>query len=105
MGKLSELDMVIKDLRSAATAINDAADTLAEMFSTASAEEAQVAPVPAEPELTYEEVRAVLADKSSKGFKPQIKVLLEKYGAPKLSGIDPIHYKALVAEAEVLGNG
>lgn len=40
MGKLSELDLTIKDLRSAAATINDVADTLAEMFSAAPADEA-----------------------------------------------------------------
>lgn len=104
MGKLSELDMVIKDLRNAAATINDVADTLAEMFST-TADVAQDAAAPAEPVLTLEQVRAVLADKSRLGFTAQVRALLQKYGAPKLSGIDPIHYKALVAEAEVLGDG
>ena len=60
---------------------------------------------PAEPTLTLEQVRAVLADKSRMGFTAQIRTLLQKYGAPKLSGIDPANYKALVAEAEVLRNG
>ena len=104
MGKLSELDMAIKDLRMAAATINDVADTLAEMFST-TADEAQDVATPAEPVLTLEQVRAVLANKSRMGFTAEIRTLLQKYGAPKLSGIDPVHYKALVAEAEVLGDG
>ena len=104
MGKFSELDMVIKDLRNAATAINDAADTLAEMFSTNSADEAPAAAIPAEPALTLEQVRAVLADKSRMGFTAEIRTLLQKYGATKLSGIDPANYKALLADAEVLTN-
>ena len=33
MGKISELDMAIRDLRSAAATINNVADTLAEVFS------------------------------------------------------------------------
>ena len=102
MGKFSELDMVIKDLRNAATAINNAADTLAEMFSTASADEAPAVAAPAEPTLTLEQVRAVLADKSRMGFTAEIRALLQKYGATKLSGIDPANYKALLADAEVL---
>ena len=105
MGRISELDLVIKDLRSAAATINEVADTLAEMFSTASADEALDAVTPAEPVLTLEQVRAVLADKSRMGFTAEIRTLLQKYGAAKLSGIDPVHYKALVAEAEVLGDG
>ena len=105
MGKISELDLAIKDLRSAAATINEVANTLAEMFSTESADEAPAAATPAEPVLTLEQVRAVLADKSRVGFTAEVRALLQKYGAPKLSGIDPAHYKALVAGAEVLGNG
>lgn len=102
MGKISELDMAIRDLRSAAATINDAADTLAEVFSTESADEAPDAAAPAEPALTLEQVRAVLANKSRQGHTAEIRALLQKYGAAKLSGIDPIHYTALVSEAEVL---
>ena len=105
MGKISELELAIRDLRTAAATINDVADTLAEMFSAASTDEAQDAAAPAEPVLTLEQVRAVLADKSRKGFTAQIRSLLQKYGAAKLSGIDPANYEALLAEVEVLGNG
>lgn len=103
MGKISELDMVIKDLRDAAAAIKDAADTLAEMFGGKAAEEA--APTPAEPELTLEQVRAVLAEKSRQGYTAEIRSLLQKYGAAKLSGVDPKYYKALLADVEVLADG
>ena len=106
MGKFSELELAIKDLRTAAATINDVANTLAEMFSgdphTGGAAESDA---PAEPALTLEQVRAVLADKSRKGFTAQIRSLLQKYGAAKLSGIDPANYKALLAEVEVIGNG
>ena len=105
MGRISELELAIKDLRSAAATINEVANTLAEMFSTAEADEAHDAAAPAEPVLTLEQVRAVLADKSRMGFTAEIRSLLQKYGAVKLSGIDPANYKALVADAEVLGNG
>ena len=63
MGKISELDMAISDLRKAAATINDVADTLAEMFNSAATEEAPVR----EPPLTLEQVRAVLAEKSRNG--------------------------------------
>lgn len=105
MGRISELELAIKDLRSAAATINEVANTLAEMFSAASDDEANDAAAPAEPQLTLEQVRAVLADKSRMGFTAEIRSLLQKYGAVKLSGIDPANYKALVADAEVLGNG
>ena len=103
MGRISELELAIKDLRSAATTINEVANTLAEMFSTASADETLDAAVSAEPQLTLEQVRAVLADKSRMGFTAEIRSLLQKYAA-KLSGIDPANYKALVADAGVLGD-
>ena len=101
MGRISELELAIKDLRSAAATINEVANTLAEMFST-TADEAPDTVIPAEPRLTLEQVRAVLADKSRKGHTSEIRTLLQKYGAAKLSGIDPVHYKALLADAEVL---
>lgn len=91
MGKISELDVAISDLRKAAAAINDVADTLTEMFSDTAAPE---------PPITLEHVRAVLAEKSRNGHTAEIRALLQKYGAAKLSGIDPGHYKALLAEAE-----
>ena len=58
----------------------------------------------AEKELTLEEVRTVLADKSRAGFTEQVKELLKKHGADKLSAVDPAKYKALLADAGVLGN-
>ena len=101
MSKISELDTAIKDLRSAAATINEVANTLAEMFST-TADEAPDVAAPTEPQLTLEQVRAVLADKSRKGHTAVIRALLQKYGAAKLSGIDPANYRALLADAEVL---
>jgi len=104
MGRISELELAIKDLRSAAATINEVANTLAEVFST-TADEAPDAAVPPEPQLTFEQVRAILSDKSRQGFTAQIRTLLQKYGGTKLSQIDASNYKALVADVEVLGNG
>jgi hypothetical protein len=92
----------IEELRNAAAAINDVANWLSEAFSS---NEPSLEPSPAEPVLTLEAVRAVLADKSRAGFTAQIRSLLQKYGADKLSGVDPANYKALLADVEVLGNG
>lgn len=61
-------------------------------------------PIKAEPRvLTLVEVRSVLADKSRAGFTDHIRTLLEKYGAPKLSEIDPCNYSDLMEEAVCLG--
>ena len=102
MSKMSEMAATIEKLRSAAAAINEAASWLAEQFSGNDESEAP-APV-IEPPLTLEAVRAVLANKSRAGYTAQIRSLLQKYGADKLSGVDPANYKALLADAEELNN-
>lgn len=53
-------------------------------------------------EVKLEQVRAVLAEKSQDGFTAEVRGLLEKYGATKLSQIDPANYAALLADAEGL---
>lgn len=105
MSKMNDMAMTIEELRNAAAAINDAANWLAQQFSSdiqqqreniaANKEKAKLA-------LTLEEVRAVLADKSRAGHTAEIRELLKKYGASKLSLVDSKHYEALLREAEVL---
>jgi hypothetical protein len=53
--------------------------------------------------LSLTDVRKILAEKSRAGYTEQVRLLLEKYGADKLSAIDPAHYNNLVNEAECLG--
>lgn len=53
--------------------------------------------------LTLVEVRSVLADKSRDGHTDRIRTLLEKYGASRLSEIDPARYRDLLDEALCLG--
>ena len=57
---------------------------------------------PAQPRVTLEEVRAVLAEKSSAGHTDEVRKLLQAFGAAKLSAVDPKDYAALKAKAEVL---
>lgn len=106
MSKMSELDLCVGELRSAAQSLNTVADSLTSLFS-GSQPETSVQPEskPTSKPLTLEEVRAVLAEKSRNGHTAKIRELLEKHGAAKLSEIDPQKYSALLAEAEVLGNG
>ena len=104
MSKMSEMDATIKELRDIASSINSIANWLTEAFSGNSEAEPETTPEPVkeEPALTLEAVRAILANKSRDGFTAQIRELLQKYGASKLSEVDPAKYKALVADAEVL---
>lgn len=91
--------MTIEELRSAAAAINDAANWLAQQFSGNADETVEQLK---EPELKLEDVRAVLADMSRKGHTAEIRALLQKYGAAKLSGVDLANYKALLKDVEGL---
>ncbi|GFI51673.1 hypothetical protein IMSAGC020_02888 [Lachnospiraceae bacterium] len=49
--------------------------------------------------VAIEGVRAVMAQKTQEGKSKEIKDLLQKYGAVKLSAVDPEHYPALLKEA------
>lgn len=105
MSKMSDMAQTIEELRSAAAAITDAANWLAQQFSDAGDMEPPTEPKPdKKPALTLEQVRAVLADKSRAGHTAAIRDLLQKYGACKLSQVDPNNYEALLRDAEVLGN-
>ncbi len=102
MSKMAKVAEIINALRDVASSINSIADDLTDMFSYSS-KTPEIAPAP-EKAMSLGEVRAILADKSRDGFTAQIRDLLQKYGASKLSEIDPANYKSLVADAEVLGN-
>ena len=55
---------------------------------------------------TYEEVRAILAEKSRTGLRAEVKALLTAHGVKQLSDVkSPEEFAAIVAEAEVIGNG
>lgn len=120
MSKVSELSVLALELKKCGEALIGISEGLADMFSGAEEEKqpakkaapkkkAAAEPKP-EPQLeeekllTLEDVRAVCADKSRKGYTAEVKAILTKHGAEKLSGINPAEYKALLAEVEVLGN-
>ncbi len=114
MSRMSELDLCVGELRAAAQALTAAADNLASLFGGGAEPDAapkkppkaaSQAEIPAQEPIKLEQVRAVLAEKSRNGHTAQVRALLEKHGAAKLSEIDPAEYAALVAEAEVLGDG
>ena len=108
MGRMSELDMVLREFHSAAKALISACDGLRNFYSQAAASpvpDGAELPAPKPKSITLEQVRAVLAEKSRDGHTAEVRALLEKHSAAKLSEINPAKYAALLAEAEVLGNG
>jgi hypothetical protein len=55
---------------------------------------------------TFEEARAVLAEKSRTGFRAEVKAILTKHGVKQLSEVtDPKVLAEMVSEAEAIGNG
>lgn len=102
MSRMSDLSLVAAELKNAAQSLISVADSLNDLFSSGGAIEVAA---PEEKPITLEAVRAVLADKSRCGFTAEVKALIEKHGAARLSEVDPANYKALLAEAEVLGDG
>ena len=122
MGKVKLLLDVIADMRSLADSLQAVADAMVQTEpgdipeentgekpkkaggKKAAKEAAETTPLPAleEQPLTLEEVRMVLAEKSRAGHTAEVRALLVKHGAEKLSDIDSARYPALLADAEVL---
>lgn len=110
MSKMSELSLAVTELKRCGEALIGISDSLAGLFSNnedSPSADRQIADTPESKEnpITLEAVRAVLAEKSRAGHTAEVRELLEKHGVGKLSEIDPSEYPALLAEAEVLGNG
>ena len=119
MSKMKLLLDVVSDLRSLADSLQAVADAVAqggqeqpdqtteerpaqepEKETAAKKEETPVEKPKSKP-LSLEQVRAALAEKSRAGHTAEVKALLIKHGADKLSDIDSAEYPALLAEAEV----
>jgi hypothetical protein len=92
MGKVSELSMLLDEIRKCSSDLNNIADELSNIFSGEAVSDKK--------EYTLEEVRSVLAKKSQSGHTAEVKALLTKYGVDKLSAVDPSKYEALLKDAE-----
>ena len=58
---------------------------------------------PQKTEVTHDDVRAVLAEKSRLGFKNEVKALMKKYGADKVSALPQDKCAEILKEAEQIG--
>ena len=93
--RMENLAAKIEALRLCARSIMDIADELA---GSLPAEEP-----PKEAAPTFEEVRHKLILVAQAGFSAEVKALITKHGASRLSDVDPSHYAALLSEAEAIG--
>ena len=106
MSKTKHLLDVVDGLRSLADSLEQVADSIAGTTPTDQTEpgkhtEPPTLPIP--PALpTIDQVRALLAEKSGAGKTTEVKALLNKYDAGKLSGVKPEDYPALMEEARLL---
>lgn len=80
------------DLKDLPQMLRDAADALETMQSGQTDEKA----------VSLEAVRAVLVRKSAEGKREQVKTLITKYGADRLSNIPVDAYAGILKEAEDL---
>lgn len=113
MSKIKLLLDVVSDIRSLADSIQAVCDAMVESEPTE--EDNKPAPVKEEEskktakskakEVKLEDVRAVLAEKSQAGMTVEVREIIQKYGATKLSEIDPKHYAGILKDAEGLVNG
>ena len=105
---MSELSLVVTELKRCGEALISISESLADLFSgngdahTTDQPEAEV-PASDEKPISLEAVELFLQKRAGPVTPPKFD-LLEKHGAAKLSEINPAEYPALLAEAEVLGN-
>lgn len=64
--------------------------------------ETKTAKVEVKPTITLEDVRKLLTEKSRDGKTADVKTLLKKHNANKLSEVNPSEYETLLKEAEEL---
>ncbi len=97
------LIMVAEDIRSLA----DCLQALSVEMKESSSPESEVEQTPKTPgnelaDISLEQVRGVLADKSRNGHTAEVRAIIQKYGAERLSEIDPKDYPEVLKDAEAL---
>lgn len=106
MSRIKLLLDVVEDMRRLADSLQTVADSIA--GNTPSADYDANLPEMEKPQkhtgptVTIDQVRAILAEKSGEGKTNEVKELLYKYDAGKLSGVKPEDYPALLEEARKL---
>ncbi|MGP2526789.1 rRNA biogenesis protein rrp5 [Acidaminococcus sp. LBK-2] len=97
--------MTKEELASLATELKKCGAALVKIAASLEVPAQAVPPkTPEAPTLTLEEVRKVAADKSRQGFTNEVRELIQKYGADKLSTMDPENYGAFLQGLEVMGH-
>lgn len=102
MGKMNEIDLILDEIQEHTDALSSLIHELTSILSSKpTVEETQKEE---KKKLTLEEVRALLAAKSRDGFTNDVKALLSRFGANKLSEVKETDYEELYLQAEEIGN-
>lgn len=96
---IQKLMKVAEDLKVLSESVQAVCSTVSEGLAESPVETPQQIEAP---KVSMEQVRGVLADKSRAGHTAEIRKILKKYGADKLSAVDPANYPAILKEAEAL---
>ena len=116
MSKMNELSQVLDELTTCGNNLKACgeelirtASTLLEYFSGENEQPLLIKEEPvAEPKaeakkLSFVDVRKAFSAKSHAGYTEQVKALIGKYGADKLSAVKEEDYEALMADLEAIG--
>ena len=103
MSNIKLLLDLISDVRAVADDLQAIADAMAsneapEVTETTTTD----TPNSPKPTIKLEDLRTLLATKSQSGLGNEVRELIRKYDATKLSDVNPNRYAAMFAEAEVL---
>lgn len=110
MSRVKLLLEVVNNMESLAMSLHNLADAISgdepseKVDEIVQTQEIQVCNPPSK-HILLEDVRAVLTPISQSGKTAQVKELLLKYGANRLSEIDPSQYESLLADAKMLSHG
>ena len=107
MAKMNELSQVLDELVSCGEGMIHAANALREIFSAGGETPAETQPAnQPEPEnetvYSFTDVRKAFSAKSHAGYTEQVKALITRYGADKLSSVKEADYPALMADLEAI---
>lgn len=104
MSNMKLINKVVEQAKASIDSLEELIKTLEEGCGDKSNKVGRVKEVKSEKTYSLEEVRAELADVSRAGFTDEVRELIEKYGASKLSEIDPSKYADIIKDAKVIGN-
>jgi len=105
LSKIKLLLDVVNDMRSLAGSIQAVCEAMADSDSAPKEAPNTKTDKANEPDISLEKVRMVLAEKSQLGYTAEVRGIIGKYGADKLSAVDKAYYADILKDAEVLGNG